>query len=166
MQRLILMRHAKAETKSDSGQDFDRPLSARGRREAKTMGQVLAEAGLTPDIALVSSALRTCETWELGSTAFPLAGVEFSRDIYNGSPMSILEMAQNRPESVVLVVGHNPTLHDLALELLRDGATSAAVVAKVQSRFPPATAVAFNFDAADRPAYDGFFLVADHGDAP
>lgn len=163
MQRLILMRHAKAERQSDSGQDFDRPLSPRGRVQAAAMGGVLAGAGLTPTAALVSAARRTQETWGLAEQAFPGVPATIDRALYNTSWLSMLEMIQARETETLLVVGHNPTVHELALALLRDGSASAAVIAKVQSQFPPATAAAFTFDAAGRPSYDGFFLAAEHG---
>ena len=55
MRRLILLRHAKAENQAASGEDIDRALTARGLADAARMGQVLADAGLQPDLALVSS---------------------------------------------------------------------------------------------------------------
>ena len=59
MHRLILMRHAEAETAAPSGGDEARPLSATGRAEAEGMARALAERGLRPDLALVSGAVRT-----------------------------------------------------------------------------------------------------------
>src|SRR5438094_761470 len=64
MDRLILLRHAKAENDAPSGDDFDRPLAPRGRREAAAMAGQLAALGIRPDLALVSPSLRTRETWE------------------------------------------------------------------------------------------------------
>ena len=83
MDRLILLRHAKAESEASSGDDFDRPLAARGRREAQAVGVQLAALGLKPDIALVSPALRTRETWELVEEAVPGAEVRFDPALYN-----------------------------------------------------------------------------------
>src|SRR4051794_14168259 len=70
MPRLILLRHAKAESKSASGEDIDRALAERGHDDARLMGRVLAEAGLNPAVALVSPARRTRETWSDAALAF------------------------------------------------------------------------------------------------
>lgn len=70
MQRLILMRHAEAERAAGSGRDRDRVLSARGRNDAAAMGRALAGRGMRPDLALVSPAARTRQTWDLLHDAF------------------------------------------------------------------------------------------------
>ncbi|HEY9219454.1 MAG TPA: histidine phosphatase family protein, partial [Phenylobacterium sp.] len=54
MDRLILVRHGEAERQSASGEDFDRRLTAAGRRESLETGESLAGLGFTPDVALVS----------------------------------------------------------------------------------------------------------------
>ena len=64
MDRLILLRHGKAEAHAASGQDFDRPLTERGRRDVALVARRLAEAGQVPDLVLVSPAARARETWE------------------------------------------------------------------------------------------------------
>ena len=53
MDRLILLRHGKAESESVSGDDFDRRLAPRGVRESAAMARTLAELGFVPDVALV-----------------------------------------------------------------------------------------------------------------
>ena len=85
MQRLILLRHGKAESVSASGGDIERGLTDRGRRDTALMGRVLADAGAAPDLVMVSEAKRTRETWEELSTAFPSAQVEASRALYLAS---------------------------------------------------------------------------------
>jgi phosphohistidine phosphatase len=71
MQRLILMRHAEAEPAAGSGRDRDRVLSGRGRKDSAAMARALAGRGMRPDLALVSPAARTRQTWELLHDAFP-----------------------------------------------------------------------------------------------
>jgi phosphohistidine phosphatase len=165
MDRLILMRHAKAERRAESGRDIDRALAERGRSDAAIMGQVLAKAGLAPDVAVVSPARRTEETWEAVSQAFPDARKEGDKGLYNASAQALWDAAQGAGESAstVLVVAHNPGVHELTVALLREGSASPAVIAKASERFPTATAAAFTFDAAGRPCYDGLIYVADHG---
>ena len=58
MDRLILLRHGKAEPDAASGQDFDRALTERGRRDTLIVAKALAEAGFAPDLVLVSTAVR------------------------------------------------------------------------------------------------------------
>ena len=45
MRQLVLLRHAKAAANSDTGEDFDRPLAARGREDAPVVGKALARCG-------------------------------------------------------------------------------------------------------------------------
>ena len=83
MQRLILMRHAEAERASPSGDDRDRVLSARGRADAMQMGRTLASKGLRPDLALVSAAARTRQTWDLAHEAFGDVDLREQDGLYN-----------------------------------------------------------------------------------
>ena len=117
MQRLILLRHGKADSVSSLGGDLERGLTDRGRRDTALMGRVLAEAGFTPDLVLVSSARRTRETWEEVSPAFPKAAVEFSRGLYLASREHLLHAldATGDTATCLMIIGHNPGLHELAL---------------------------------------------------
>jgi phosphohistidine phosphatase len=159
MDRLILMRHAKAEKRSKSGEDFDRALTDTGREDAAIMGRVLEREGLVPDVVIVSAAKRTRETAE---AAFPALKADVRRDLYNAPALALLEAAE-AAEGTVLVVGHNPGVHELVLHLLVDGGAGGAVIGRAGSRFPTATAAAFLVDAGGRPSYDGLFFVTDHG---
>lgn len=164
MKRLILMRHGKAERSSPGG-DFERGLTDRGLADAGLMGRVLADEGLVPDIALVSAARRTRETWDRVSAAFPAAKSKALGGLYHAGAERILFEAEAAgvEHDTVMVVGHNPGLHALTVGLLRGGGSGSALVARAESRFPTATVAAFTFDAAGRPVYDGLFYAADHG---
>lgn len=163
MDRLILMRHGKAERRSASGDDYDRALTEQGRADAAAVGRALAGQGLIPALALVSGAQRTVETWEAMRDSFPKARTQTLRSLYNASPMEIFEALEGAAGGTVMVVGHNPGLHELAVELLSDGGASASEVGKVAAKFPTSTAVAFVVDENGRAAYDGVFYAADHG---
>jgi phosphohistidine phosphatase len=165
MQRLILMRHAKAERAAPSGEDVDRSLTNRGREDARIIGRVLAAAGWTPTAAWVSSAQRTRDTWEVASEAFGEVEVTFDRALYHATSRAMLTLieADEGAPGTVMIVGHNPGMHQLAMELLIAGAASARDIGHVRSRFPTATAVVFEIDAAGRPGFDGLYLAADHG---
>jgi phosphohistidine phosphatase len=165
MQRLILLRHAKAEARSASGEDFDRALTARGRHDARLMGEVLADAGLKPDLALVSAARRTRQTWEEASAAFGDVTALFEKSLFHASSRELrraIEGVEGKAANVILV-GHNPAIHQLTLELLIDGAAGMDAIDRAKSKFPTAAAAAFAFDAAGRPAYDGLFYPKDFG---
>ncbi len=159
MDRLILFRHAKAESDAASGDDFDRALAPRGRREAKAMGEHLATLGCRPDLALVSPSLRTRETWEIAGAALPECETRLEPHLYNAEAGVIRRLAEaaGRGRGTVVVVGHNPGLQELALRLLIEGAAPASFVARAQRKFPPAAIAIFDFDAAERATADGLF---------
>jgi phosphohistidine phosphatase len=165
MRRLILFRHAKAEPRGAGMDDFDRPLAERGREDAALIGKVLAKEGLTPDLALVSPARRASETWIHARDAFPKAKVQLCRDLYNAAPETIRETVEAAADSAdtVIVVGHNPGIHDVAVELLIEGGASAAEIERVAARFPTATAAALVIDENGRASFDGLFLAKEHG---
>lgn len=120
MDRLILLRHGKAEADAASGQDYDRALTGRGRRDVALVARELAESGHAPDVALVSPAARAKETWEAAAPFFPGAQVEWAPMLYHIDPEGILDLAFDQTPRAVMVVGHNPGLGQLAAFLARD----------------------------------------------
>ena len=160
MDRLILLRHGKAERDSESGDDFDRRLTPRGLRESAQMAETLADLGLTPDMALISASVRTQETWAACQSAFPNAHARAERRLYLADERQIRSLAEAAGETsrTVMIVGHNPGLQDLTVRLLSEGSSPPALIAKAHGAFPPSAAAVFLFDAAGRPAYDGLFF--------
>jgi phosphohistidine phosphatase len=120
MDRLILLRHGKAEADAPTGQDFDRALTGRGRRDVALVARELAAAGQAPDLALVSPAARAKETWEAAAPFFPDTEVEWAPTLYHIDPQGILDLASRQAPRVVMVVGHNPGLGELAAFLARE----------------------------------------------
>jgi phosphohistidine phosphatase len=122
---LILLRHGKAENGTPTSDDHARRLTVRGTQAAELMGKYLAEQGLSPDKVLCSTAARTSETFTHVQTGFsaPL-NVEFSQKLYHASGNEILSVlaASAGLANTVLVIGHNPGLHQLSLKLAKDGA--------------------------------------------
>jgi len=160
MRRLILFRHAKAEPRGPGEADFDRALSERGRADAALIGKALAADNLIPDYALISPARRTAETWICARDNFPRIRAELNRNLYDATAEEIraaIEPAAERCDTLI-VIGHNPGLHELAVELLVESAASAAEVDQVESRFPTATAAVFAIDPVGRASLDGVFL--------
>ena len=160
MDRLILMRHGRAEPDSATGDDFDRALVPGGVRQAQVAGATLADMGFRPDIALVSPAVRAVQTWEAASSAFPDARSQVQAELYNAEPGAVRWYAERagRNNATVMVVGHNPGLQELAVALLIEGSAPAGLIARAQRNFPTATAAVFLFDHNGRPAYDGLFF--------
>lgn len=117
---LLLLRHAKSSWDSPSLTDHERPLNARGRRDAPRMGRLLLSRGLTPDLIVSSSARRALETAQAVAMA---AGLErnprVARTLYHASPATFLDVVRQLPRQArrVLMVGHNPSIENL-VELL------------------------------------------------
>jgi phosphohistidine phosphatase len=144
MRRLLLLRHAKAEVaRPASLRDEARKLAPRGREDAAAMGLFIKTGNLVPDAALVSTAVRTRETFaqvqESWGTSVP---VTFDGRIYEASADTLLDIAQNTNErtGAVLVVGHNPGIAALADLLI--GAGDASAIARFNDAEFPTTALA------------------------
>jgi phosphohistidine phosphatase len=123
MRRLMLLRHAKTERAEPGERDRDRRLTKRGRADAPVIGAYMARHGLTPDLAIVSPARRAQETWTLLAAAFAKAPrVAGEERIYNANTDSLIEViGETRAARSLLIVGHNPGLHDLAVQLIASG---------------------------------------------
>jgi phosphohistidine phosphatase len=173
MRRLVLFRHAKAERQAASGEDFDRALTERGRRDAQLIGRALAEAGVKPSLALVSASVRTRQTWEASGLGSEETAVHVERGLYSASASvlrrtveAVEDAAEAAPETApetVVLVGHNPALHELAVRLLIEGAASGALLDRVKGKFPTATAIVFDLDVAGRPLFAGLYIPKDYG---
>src|SRR5262245_28230718 len=124
MRRLLLMRHAKTEKDGPTGRDRDRRLDDRGRREAGEMGSYLAQHDLLPNLALISTAVRTRQTWDRAAAAWPDVAVDHLDDLYGADASDLLRIirtvAGKKPRRL-LVIGHNPGLHEFALALIAGG---------------------------------------------
>lgn len=149
MRRLMLLRHGKSDWPAGV-QDLERPLARRGRDASSLMGAYLAEKGLVPDLALVSPALRARQTWELALSAFPREIAQRSEPrIFGASAQAILGViAETAPEvRTLLLVGHNPGLHELARTLI--GAGAPADLAQLWRKYPTAGLVVIDFHIAE-----------------
>lgn len=125
MLRLTLFRHAKSSWRDPDLDDFDRPLNKRGREAAPRMAAFMRKQELAPDLVLCSSAVRTRQTWDLLAPAFPDdTTVRFEKRLYLATSDILLARLRRLPKDVrhVLLIGHNPGLHFLALELAGRGA--------------------------------------------
>lgn len=160
MDRLILFRHGKAEPESASGEDFDRRLAPRGIRESAEMGAHLADMGFLPDLVLVSPALRTRETWAAIEPHLPKAAARFDDELYHADSGSVRHEVERAGAGVgaVMVVGHNPGLQELTVQLLTEGSAPPSLIARAARHFPTAAVSVFLFDDNGRPHFDGLFF--------
>jgi len=155
MRRLILFRHAKSAWGDPELSDHDRPLNARGRLAATLMGAYLADEGLRPDKVLLSSSVRTTETWDRVKNAFEAEpDSDVSEELYHADPTSMLDMAKTLPRDVetVMVLGHNPGLASLARKLANGSVRPAC--ARAFEKFPTGAVAVFEADIDDWSALD------------
>ena len=119
MKRLIVMRHAKSDWEAGASSDHERPLNERGKREAPSVGARLAELNAKPDLALVSDATRTRETWDRIKASFPRATMELEPSFYLAGLDAVRERVARVDDDVqtVLILGHNPGWEELASAL-------------------------------------------------
>jgi len=115
MPRLILLRHAKSDWPAGVA-DHDRPLGKRGRRDAPLIGAAMAARALVPELAIVSTATRTRQTWDLVKPALGPVPERFERAIYEAEPEAILAVIRAVDDGcgTLLIVGHNPGLELIA----------------------------------------------------
>jgi phosphohistidine phosphatase len=128
MRRLMLLRHAKTENDAPTGRDQDRRLDNRGRHDAAEIGGWIGRHPPFPDLVLVSHAVRAHQTWEIAWEAMkesaPEPQVELVPDLYGADVSQLLETIRDAsladPQRLI-VVGHNPGMHELALALAGSG---------------------------------------------
>jgi phosphohistidine phosphatase len=119
MKTVYILRHAKSDQSDGSISDHDRPLNARGREAAPRMGAYLKAQGYKPDLILCSTARRTAETCELVRPSLGDITVSFEEGLYLAEARSILERLRRLEDALgsAMVIGHNPGLEELALDL-------------------------------------------------
>ncbi len=127
MHQLLLLRHAKSSWDDAGIEDHDRPLNARGRAAAILLRQAMQDIGLAPDLVLVSTARRTRETLEALEPWDDSPLVEPAGALYLASAEQLMQTLHAVPVTVrsLMLVGHNPGLHELALTLVGDALTHA-----------------------------------------
>jgi phosphohistidine phosphatase len=140
--QLILLRHAKSAWPDDVA-DHERPLAPRGRRDAPAAGKWLRKSDYVPDQVLCSTARRARETWQLAEEklgAHPQTA--FEDRVYGASSADLLALARQTSADVhtLLIVGHDPAMQELTLELASDTPRDAEAEAlgRVRVKYPTA----------------------------
>src|SRR5690625_1486728 len=157
MKRLLLLRHGKSSWKTPVPDDFDRPLTPRGRRAATRMGAEMLARGWLPDHALVSPAARARQTWILLSGSWPgEIPTQMPAALYLAAPRLLGEIIAAMPEAVgrLLIVAHNPGLQKLALALSGPQSDPRAL-ATLRQGFPTASLAVCEIDGAWCDAAEG-----------
>jgi len=124
MRRLILYRHAKAERSEPGIEDRARVLIERGRKDAAKIGAYMASHALVPDRVVISPTARTQETWKYTATAVRQApAAMMAEQLYDATPHAIFAVIKEAPSAArtLLVIGHNPGLHEVAAMLIASG---------------------------------------------
>lgn len=148
MRRLMLLRHAKSAWPTGTD-DHERPLAGRGRKSAPLVGNYMAEHGLVPQLAILSTARRAQETWALVAQSFakPVARRDEPR-IYEAAATAILDVIKAVEPGIatLLLVGHNPGFERLAVGLAGSGDNDA--LARLGQKYPTAALAVIDFEAA------------------
>jgi phosphohistidine phosphatase len=119
MKTLYLLRHAKSSRDNPSISDFDRPLSARGKKDALMMGWVMKQQDICPDVIVCSSSKRTRSTLKriCRMTDVKKEDIIYEDTLYESSLQSLLYRIASLDNSFehALLLGHNPSFTELAL---------------------------------------------------
>lgn len=156
MQRLILLRHAKTEPWSEGIDDHGRALTERGKSDAALISTELKRRGWSVHQALVSTARRARETWRVVSDIYSQATLQLEDDLYLAGPDMIRDViARHSGDGTLLVIGHNPGLHEAACDFARpQGRAKPELMRRLFERFPTGCAALFeaNGDGCDDPS--------------
>jgi phosphohistidine phosphatase len=142
MRSIYLLRHAKSSWTAGLP-DHQRPLARRGRRAAKAIRRHLQQEGIEPELVLCSTARRAVETLERIEPSLGTSAVRIEQDLYGASSDALLDRLRSVPDDAgsVMLIGHNPGLQLLALDLARPAAERDAL----EEKFPTAALVTLAF---------------------
>lgn len=139
---ITLLRHAKSARDDALVDDFDRPLTRRGRRDAKRVAKRIVRGLPAIDQALASPAARTRRTLRAvrRATGLRRRQVRFDHALYGAPRARIAQRIRKLGHGHhLLLVGHNPGLSELA----------AWLTGKSRVELPTATALHLVCDIAD-----------------
>ena len=142
---LYILRHAKAEAGASNQDDHERALTQRGIDDAKALGEYLRRQHIKPEKVLCSTAMRTRQTCQQLQLATP---AEYTDRLYLASANQMLDVIAHTPDSAnsVLVIGHNPGVHQLCMQLAKMG--DATLLLDLGQRFPTCSFTAIAIDTS------------------
>ena len=119
--QLLVLRHAKSSWADRHADDWERPLTERGERDASRVGGLLLRLRFVPDLIITSDAVRAQTTAQLAAAAAGYVGkLSLSPRLYHATPDAALEVlheAAGTSARTVMIVGHNPGLEDFVEQL-------------------------------------------------
>ncbi|MFJ6574189.1 SixA phosphatase family protein [Streptomyces sp. NPDC091292] len=146
--RVVILRHSKSEWSDED--DHGRPLADRGRKDAPLAGRWLAGAGITPDLALCSTAARSRETWKLAASELPQRPrTVYDERLYEASLGELIAVLNEVSDDVadLVLIGHNPGAHALADALA--GEAEGDLLARMnRSGFPTSAIAVLTFNGS------------------
>lgn len=150
MKTLYVLRHAKSDWGDDALADHDRPLAPRGRRATHLVAARARNDGIRPEVVLCSSARRARQTLKgIAAALGPGVRILVEEDLYGAGARQLLDRLRLLPPGTgsAMVIGHNPGLQALALELAGDG--EPAAMAKLTAKFPTAALATLSLPASE-----------------
>jgi phosphohistidine phosphatase len=145
MLRLLLLRHSKAVPFTGSG-DHQRPLTERGRADAARLGAYILDEKTAPDAAIHSGAQRTKETLAIVAASLrPRVKISVEASLYEAGRAAFLDVVRHGPDKArsLLLVGHNPTIAEMASRLSGTGESGA--LARMAGKFPTSALAVIDF---------------------
>lgn len=150
MKKIILLRHAKSNHTPPGLEDFDRNLNEKGLEDLNKVSEFLNSEQFIPEKIYCSSATRTKETCEtiISEIKTPI-DVEYSMNLYLANTEVLFNKIKgtNRDINTVMVVGHNPGIHDLVLFLLKN--EGSASERELYGSFPTSALAILNFNCEE-----------------
>jgi phosphohistidine phosphatase len=138
---IILIRHAKAESFSQSGKDHDRPISPKGFEQCIEASLLLKKSNLIPQIIIASDALRTSQTAVQIGDKIDVNNISYSPALYNCATKDILSVLSKLSEEMIqpALVIHNPAISEICFEMangrLVDITTSGIVICEFEGEW-------------------------------
>jgi phosphohistidine phosphatase len=136
MKRLYLLRHASSSWKDTSLPDHDRPLAGGGRRAANGDRPPPARPGHRAGTRPVLHGTTRARDAQRIEPALATPTVRVEEDLYAASAGALVERLRNVPDTIesVMLIGHNPGLQELAVDLARP----SPAVSELATKYPTA----------------------------
>ena len=149
MLRLYVLRHAKS-ARPEGVTDHERPLAARGREAAPVMGAFMRLERYVPDKVLVSTAVRTQETYQLLNATLKGPAPILTKAIYEADWRDLLGLCHNMETEcrALMLVGHNPGLADFSAHLVDASKSNEDAMDSMRGKYPTTCLAIFDFDIA------------------
>ena len=156
MQQLLLLRHAKSSWDDAAQSDHARPLNAGGRAAAARMRVAIRDFGLVADVVLVSSARRTRQTLDALAPWDETPIIEPMDGLYLAEAERIRDVVRGVSETVrsLMVIGHNPGLHDFAI-MLSGQSADTEMARRLVEGFPAGALAEFSIPRSWRELGEG-----------